>query len=60
MDTERAAELSFVAASGLSTVGLNPGIEFVTLGFTTVLVLPELAAGGTSLKVTTPFSSTDL
>ena len=60
METDRAAELSFVAASGLGTVGLNPGIEFVTLGFTTVLVLPELVAGGTSLKVTTPFSSTDL
>ena len=60
MDTERAADLSSVAASGLGAVELNPGIEFVTLGFTTVLVLPELAAGGTSLKVTTPFSSTDL
>ena len=60
IDTERAADLSFVAASGLGTAGLNPGIEFVTLGFTTVLVLPELATGGTSLKVTTPFSSTDL
>ena len=60
MDTERAADLSFVAASGLGPVGLKPGIELVTLGFTTVLVLPELATGGTSLKVTTPFSSTDL
>lgn len=60
MDTERAADLSFVAASELGTVGLNPGIEFVPSGFTTVLGLPELAAGGTSLKVTTPFSSTDL
>ena len=60
MDTERAADLSSVAASGLGAVELKPGIEFVTLGFTTVLVLPELAAGGASLKVTTPFSSTDL
>ena len=60
MDTERAADLSSDAASGLGAVELKPGIEFVTLGFTTVLVLPELAAGGTSLKVTTPFSSTDL
>ena len=60
MDTERAADLSSVAASGLGAVELKPGIEFVTLGFTTVLVLPELAAGGTSLKVTTPFSSVDL
>ena len=60
MDTERAADFSFVAASGLGTAGLNPGIEFVTLDCTTVLALPELAAGGASLKVTTPFSSTDL
>ena len=60
MDTERAADLSSVAASGLGAVELKSGIEFVTLGFTTVLVLPELAAGGTSLKVTSPFSSTDL
>ena len=60
MDTERAADLSSVAASGLGAVELKPGIEFVTLGFTTVLVLPEPAAGGRSLKVTTPFSSTDL
>ena len=60
MDTERATGWPFVAASGLGAVELKPGIEFVTLGFTTVLVLPELAAGGTSLKVTTPFSSTDL
>ena len=60
MDTERPVDLSSVAASGLGAVELKPGIEFVTLGFTTVLVLPELAAGGTSLKVTTPFSSTDL
>ena len=60
IDTEHAADLSFVAASGLGAVELKPGIEFVTLGFTTVLVLPELAAGGTSLKATTPFSSTDL
>ena len=60
MDTERAADLSSVAASGLGAVELKPGIEFVTLGFTTVFVLPELAAGGTSLKVTTPCSSTDL
>ena len=60
MDTDRAADFSFVAASGLGTAGLNPGIEFVTLGGTTVLALPELAAGGMSLKVTTPFSSTDL
>ena len=60
MDTERAADLSLVAASGFGTIGLKPGVEFVTLGFTPVLVLPELAAGGTSLKVTTPFSSTDL
>ena len=60
MDTERAADLSSVAASGLGAVELKPGIGFVILGFTTVLVLPELAAGGTSLKVTTPLSSTDL
>ena len=60
MDTERAADLSSVAASGLGAVELKPGIGFVILGFTTVLVLPEFAAGGTSLKVTTPFSSTDL
>ena len=60
MDTERAADLSLIVASGLGTIGLKPGIEFVTLGFTTVLVLPDLAAGGTSLKVTTPFPSTDL
>ena len=60
MDTERAADLSSVAASGLGAVELKPGIEFVTLGFTTVLVLPELATGGTSLNVTTPFSSKDL
>lgn len=60
MDTERAADFSFVAASVLGTAGLNPGIEFVKLGCTTVPALPELAAGGMSLKVTTPFSSTDL
>ena len=60
METERAADSSIMTASGLAIVGFNPGIELVTLGFTTVLVLPELAAGGTSLKVTTPFSSTDL
>jgi hypothetical protein len=56
----RAAGSSIVAASGLFSAGLNPGIEFVTLGFTTAVFLPELAAGGTSLKVTAPFSSTDL
>ena len=60
MDTERAADFSFVAASVLGTAGLNPGIEFVKLGCTTVPALPELATGGMSLKVTTPFSSTDL
>ena len=60
MDTERAADSSIMTASVLVIVGLNPGIEFVSLGFTMVLVLPELAAGGTSLKVTTPFSSIDL
>ena len=60
MDTERAADFSFVAASVLGTAGPKPGIEFVTLGCTTLLALPELAAGGMSLKVTTPFSSTDL
>ena len=60
MDTERAADSSIMTASVFVIVGLNPGIEFVSLGFTMVLVLPELAAGGTSLKVTTPFSSIDL
>ena len=60
MEIVRAADLSIVAASGLVTLGLNPGIEFVTLGFTTALSLPELAAGGTSLKLTMPFSSADL
>ena len=60
IENERAVDLSIMTASGLAIVGFNPGIELVTLGFTTVLVLPELAAGGTSLKVTTPFSSTDL
>ena len=60
IENERAVDSSIMTASGLAIVGLNPGIELVTSGFTTVLVLPELAAGGTSLKVTTPFSSTDL
>ena len=61
IETVRAAtDASTVAASGLVTVGLTPGIELVTLGVTTVLFVPELAAGGTSLNVTTPFSSTDL
>ena len=60
METERAVDASIMTASGLAIVGLNPGIELVTLGCTTVLVVPELAAGGTSLNVTTPFSSTDL
>ena len=60
MDTERAADFSFVAAFGLGTAGLNRGIEVVTLGCTTVLALPEFAAGGMALKVTTSFSSTDL
>ena len=60
MDTEHAADFSFVAASVLGTAGLNQGIEFVKLGCTTLPALPELAAGGMSLKVTTPFSSTDL
>jgi len=60
MDTARAADFSFVAATELGTVCLNPGIEFVKLGCATVPALPELAAGGMSLKVTTPFSSTDL
>ena len=60
IDTVRAADLSVGAASELNTPGLNPGTELVTLGFTTVLLLSEPAAGGTSLNVTTPFSSTDL
>ena len=60
IENERAVDSSIMTASGLAIVGLNPGIELVASGFTTVLVLPELAAGGTSLKVTTPFSSTDL
>ena len=60
IDTLRAADLSVGAASEFDTPGLNPSIELVTLGFTTVLLLPEPAAGGTSLNVTTPLSSTDL
>ena len=60
IENERAVDSSIMTASELAIVGLNLGIELVTSGFTTVLVLPELAAGGTSLKVTTPFSSTDL
>ena len=59
IDTVRAADLSVDAASELDTPGLNPGIEFVKLGFTTVLLLPKPAAVGTSLNVTTPFSSAD-
>ena len=60
IENERAVDSSIMTASGLAIVGLNPGFELVTSGLTAVLVLPELAAGGTSLKVTTPFSSTDL
>ena len=60
IENERAVDSSIMTASGLAIVGLNPGIELVTLGCTTVLVVPELAAGGKSLNVTTPFSSTDL
>ena len=60
IDTVRAADLSVGAVSELDTPGLNPGIKLVTLGFTTVLLLPEPSAGGTSLNVTTPLSSTEL
>ena len=60
MDTVRAADSSVGAASEFDTEGSSPGIEFVTLGFTTVVFAPEPAVGGTSLNVTTPFSSVDL
>jgi hypothetical protein len=60
MDTERATDSSIMTAFGVVIVGLNPGIEFVTLGVTIVLFVAELEVGGTSLNVTTPFSSTDL
>lgn len=60
IDTERAAGSLIGTASGLVIVELNPGIELVTLVCTTALFVPDLAIGGTSLNVTTPFSSTDL
>lgn len=60
MEAVRAADSLCLADTGVVTAGPNLGIEFDTSCFRPVLFLPGLVAGGTSLKITTSFSSADL